>query len=632
MILFLLMVLHYVAMDPSTVTPVTETSTELTTTTPVSSSTMASVTSTQTPINHTSFDGDVDTCTCNLHRNICDLNCCCDKDCSLEDKNVFSHCVREINVMRDTSFCRYTDYIYINNTPYEWEVNQNGLFCIVKTNLPSKRAVQTHQAITSLEQSTLHKRDKYSWPDIEADRTELTSFANESFVYGSPIWILKNQVLQKFELADSFMTNACVIKRDIKYLENFRSVCIQTNLSEGNIHLQIETYFQNISVIKAPQFFNVSEISSCPKNVCLPIEVKECRENCAPLSPQTATTCQFYSTQFNCSNLAHKIIYNLYHNGTYGLTTVELLLHLKDLVHAPDHRFEFEQEFQVNFFWRDSTANYSQLLSGNPGYLLGKPVLVGTVNGSRIERNSSVFRENFLTFPASRSGLCVLNDDVHVVSEFGCSMLLRCGVRREIDAGNSTATELCRRIQTAIFEFWPLSSNLSAINRAFGAFGNANETVAEWVEALSAESPEAILNATYGNFTGDANDTLICGNVTATLKVDVFHARVAYRSLMRQRRIVGVTYSFGARKRATFTIRGGVLEWNVLIREELMFFDVTSKHVEKFADPPSFKIRLPYDFFYPFVKVDNSGGVPRLCYLVISFSIIGLLMPIRLSL
>lgn len=35
------------------------------------------------------------------------------------------------------------EYIYKNNSLYEWEVNQNGLFCIVKSNLPPQYTVQS---------------------------------------------------------------------------------------------------------------------------------------------------------------------------------------------------------------------------------------------------------------------------------------------------------------------------------------------------------------------------------------------------------------------------------------------------------------------------------------------------------
>lgn len=42
------------------------------------------------------------------------------------------------------------EYIYKNNTLYEWEVNQNGFFCIVRSNLPPQYTVQQKTVIMNL--------------------------------------------------------------------------------------------------------------------------------------------------------------------------------------------------------------------------------------------------------------------------------------------------------------------------------------------------------------------------------------------------------------------------------------------------------------------------------------------------
>lgn len=81
-------------------------------------------------------------CFCDMQRAYCDINCCCDEDCTYDNKLAFSHCMEEENRYKDTKFCDYMEYLYKNNTPYEWEVNQNGLFCIVRSNLPPQYTVQ----------------------------------------------------------------------------------------------------------------------------------------------------------------------------------------------------------------------------------------------------------------------------------------------------------------------------------------------------------------------------------------------------------------------------------------------------------------------------------------------------------
>ena len=40
-------------------------------------------------LNSTEFDYDEYLCTCDLTKNSCDVNCCCDEECSQEDRKAF---------------------------------------------------------------------------------------------------------------------------------------------------------------------------------------------------------------------------------------------------------------------------------------------------------------------------------------------------------------------------------------------------------------------------------------------------------------------------------------------------------------------------------------------------------------
>ncbi|KAK9754467.1 Ciliary basal body-associated, B9 protein [Popillia japonica] len=66
----------------------------------------------------------------------CDINCCCDKDCTQQNKLVFAYCKTERNRVYDTRYCQYSMLGYKNHTPFEWKINQNSLLCIMKNNLP----------------------------------------------------------------------------------------------------------------------------------------------------------------------------------------------------------------------------------------------------------------------------------------------------------------------------------------------------------------------------------------------------------------------------------------------------------------------------------------------------------------
>ena len=53
-------------------------------------------------------------CTCNLIDGACDVNCCCDSDCSSDDVKAFSQCKPIQAHNYDRKFC-YTSKLYVEN-------------------------------------------------------------------------------------------------------------------------------------------------------------------------------------------------------------------------------------------------------------------------------------------------------------------------------------------------------------------------------------------------------------------------------------------------------------------------------------------------------------------------------------
>nr|CAD7407527.1 unnamed protein product [Timema poppensis] len=79
-----------------------------------------------------------DICTCDLMLFSCDINCCCDSDCSVTDRQVFSSCKDKTPVLHDPRDCYQTRFIYHNNTPIKVVKEESGLFCLVAVNLPAR--------------------------------------------------------------------------------------------------------------------------------------------------------------------------------------------------------------------------------------------------------------------------------------------------------------------------------------------------------------------------------------------------------------------------------------------------------------------------------------------------------------
>ncbi|KAJ8942075.1 hypothetical protein NQ318_004100 [Aromia moschata] len=211
----------------------------------------------------------------------------------------------------------------------------------------------------------------------------------------------------------------------------------------------------------------------CPKNVCLPIYPNICSDdfnNCKNVSQNDTrlkVTCNYdiRNNVNDCKNLVTKLHYNFYHNGTKGYNRVETLAVLANISYEFGMQdFEVHQEYSINFWWINQTRNFSKMLSGNPGYLIGKPILTGNlVNVGnktnvvlKIERFSESYVRSFITLPDNVNGNCVLKNETYLSVDFGYNLLTKCRFNSTIFNRKKylNGTEVCRNIQRAILKLW----------------------------------------------------------------------------------------------------------------------------------------------------------------------------------
>lgn len=183
-----------------------------------------------------------------------------------------------------------------------------------------------------------------------------------------------------------------------------------------------------------------------------------------------------------------------------------------------------------------------------------------------------------------------------------------------------SANESCRSLQEIIFHYWSVSTT-NTTQKLIGDFGNANaKNMEDWSEILFYTNPEEILSNITGSYASN-NQSIVCRNLTTNLKIDLFHSRVVYKNLDNQEKIIGTLYDFVGLNNFEFNIKNEELFADINIRHEVMFFDVTANKIKKYDDPPSFQIKLPYDFFYPFIKINNGCELHILNILFLCFSV-----------
>lgn len=337
-----------------------------------------------------------------------------------------------------------------------------------------------------------------------------------------------------------------------------------------------------------------------------------------------------YNDEINCINLVRKVEYLFYHNGSYGIKQVICRIILSNFTHKlSDEHVNFYQEFSVKFNWINRQITYSNQRSGNPGYLIGKPILVANllINATiankknsnvtddiiirkNMTRNPNDFTDNFLTLPTSKEGLCMFNNVTYNIVEFKFDSIEKCKFQSTMKINKTkTANETCQSIQRIIFDYWLISTKNNTI-KVVGDFGNADiKKLDDWSSILFYTNPDDILSNVTGDYARN-NTTITCHNITTILKIDIFHSRVVYKNLNDQEKIIGTIYDFVGLKTLNFYIDNGIVVLDYLLRHEVIFFDIKLNKIKKYADPPTFEIKLPYDFFYPFVKLNNAADIP----------------------
>ncbi|GBL78030.1 Tectonic-3 [Araneus ventricosus] len=530
--------------------------------------------------NYLSFTtSDEDICSCDLNANVCDINCCCDADCSEEDIKVFSRCHFQ-PLVPDPNYCYQKDIIFRNNTVYKMQKDpESSLFCIIHDNL--KRHLQFKELPTIKSHRDLDLLLKYqskyinSWTD---DQKPVESVFKEMKA-GSPLYI--DSTSEEFKISkiswslpSSCFTRMCSCSHEIKYLEDFDSFCSRQihNLKdecEKNKYFSAESY-SNFCIKSGSilQDFHtrLKDLISHTKEMNSDNELYQqanslCVRN-SPFKPK-------YLVQKNiCSQVVRSVYFTVIHNGFSGIHNINVYFEYTDL----DTQTEaFLQHFSVIFKWNNITNTRKR--SGNPGYQVGLPILVGT-NTTAIELDDT------FEIQIESNGLSVLDKDENSL----CS-----NNRRSVKFGKNLKTSCiftfsklnCKDLQEQIENILLGSTKKKVF---IGVFGNANESnIDDWIEA-------------YHEYSEISHSNKSCP-VTTDLRINVVYAAVG-TVVNPQFKILGVGYHYEKPEMVNLPCSPCP---SLKLSTSVSFFDVTEPAIPHYPKVPSIKANLPNDFFYPFL-------------------------------
>lgn len=506
-------------------TPITTTSTTLVSTTLVNPSTTIESSTESPTLNQTSSFGNSFLtfinrraenkvknyyCHCDFIVNVCEVNCCCDLDCSKEVIKYFNCAAGE-----EVNQNEYDDFGPLQDCKIS-----GGFLCVYKSNVKDSRKGYYDKSKEEIVR-------KNRWPRVFESR-DLDEKRNDYYELGEEVMIFNEatEMLETLTISRQFQSTSCIFDEPVTWLQS-----TSTNYWRS---------FENSSNYLADQFnkFNSSKILiypvtpsmeyHCSPSSCGNITITHCFPNCQTLN----------STE-DLTRSNHKIDLLIWHNYTH---IVGMNVSFIDIGQDLDVDMYFEQVFQVKWKSVEERGFESFEVSGNPGYLKEKSILVAKeVTFTNFTEENKIYVLDFFYFnngtepykanrtillPKSRNGKCLLESSSSI--QFGVDVNRRCNA--VLDPGlnitqTSNFTAICEIYQKQILEL--LAPNLisdegNISSKIFiSQLGNPQNDTRFWSN-LEVRLEEAIVSGLWQSETG----TFICSNMIISVRYEFFYAKL----------------------------------------------------------------------------------------------------------
>ncbi|KAK3774799.1 hypothetical protein RRG08_034888 [Elysia crispata] len=632
-----------VGLNDTTLAPIDNTTEALTTTPRPTTTTVTTTTIAPSGSGSNIPDStDVSLCPCDLTGNGCDVNCCCDPDCSDADKLVFSECLLNQYTF-DDKLCFDRDVFFSENGPAR-SGDSGNLFCVYFDNEEERNYYNNPSLITTeAEFSSYSAKTRTFSFQSPADPLTVSSF-EPYYKSGDPIYtVFPNGYFSYLGLPTSMTaSSACADSNPTafyidqstacgRFLDNLANDCGTANF------LRASTYFQDLRIVKDPFLLQVFNSTTTLVNPLLgPVDLTEvtdlynntytaalqlelpllCHINgitgsCSFTDVPTSPT--YSSTTGTCTNALIGVHYRFETNGAFGIDQAYVRFTFSDITSS-----SVTQTFSTSFSLIVSASSAEPVLrSGNPGYDFGQPILAGVFNitndGSSTVEEILLVQERgqqLALIRPSASGDCNTADSQpREPVLFGQDM--RTGCLLTVNEQDN-----CLRLQQTIMSavegyaipiYDPNFAVYPKNYRYVGMFGNSdNRKTGDWVEIFFKGRPgNDVFQGSECKLSLGANIQILYANIGALANP--------------QAKIIGVSYVYDAPQTIRYQCTGALcqpgqasLSRTVEVSTSVTFIDLSDPPVGVEGQYPTVPIRLPYDFFYPFTDAASKQHAPSL--------------------
>eukprot|EP00762_Andalucia_godoyi_P001313 ANDGO_04821.mRNA.1 hypothetical protein SDRG_07645 len=547
-------------------------------------------------------------CACDLTFTQCDTNCCCDLDCSTQQKALFTGCVPEGPSESTLRTCIRKDLVHETNLPenagFTAQDTASELLCIRYDNSPSKGWFYSAPTfLSSTQVNDLYSRSASATTSTfeEADQSAATITGSSSTQYsvGSPLVAFRSSLpysngffglpgpgLDGFCNANAqyarYLTSkqgtSCVVKWD----GTATTTCALLVAAAPTLAQSWWTS-STLAIGVNPSVTLASAASSFVTPTTNEWVVASTSAGYSwTVSTSAASFVDPVSSGSVCQNIVSEVTYLVSHDGAGVITGVQVSI-VVDAVNPL--RGAWAQKTSVSFLRASTAVAQSRVRSGNAGYEPGHRILGGVLATSgSLTAVTEDSRGFLITGPAS-SGACVKEN---TPVGYGGDMIIQCTKMYANQAALSTeCTTMPVPVELASLSQWYIAK-----------YGTANaNNVSDWIQVSMPATPTA--TPTWDN------TYKVCKGMIVGLRVR-FARTFAGRLDNPQELITGVSVSYVTDLVYWPPEVSSTASYGVRFRSVVSFVDQASDVSLVVPSTPPILPRLSDDVLYPFSIDVNS--------------------------
>ncbi|XP_077015955.1 tectonic-1 isoform X2 [Tamandua tetradactyla] len=512
-------------------------------------------------------------CVCDLSPAQCDVNCCCDPDCSPVDFSVFSDCSVPV-VTGDSQFCSQKAAIYsLNftaNPPQRVfklidQINPS-IFCIHITNYkPALSFINPEVPDENNFDKLMKKSDGFAL-NAESDIFSTTKM-------DVPTTSAKYEYGVRLQTSDSFLrlpspltSSLCTDNNPAAFLVNQAVMCTRRINLEQCKEMEVlgMAYYKSPEILRVP--YSEIKVSITVQSIIvqsLNKTLTQLEDTDVVLQPALVKSGDFKV----CTNVVLEVKYSLTHTDGGEITKAGLALLLGTVSSA---MVPIQQKFEIHFIQQNSKP---VPLSGNPGYVVGLPLAAGF----QPQKGSGIIQTR------NRYGQFTI---LHSTSEQDCLAIE--GMRTPILFGYNMQSG-CKLSLPGVLACWRVAQTVQSLLKGQG--------FPDYVAPFGNSRPHEVLDWVPIHFATQSSSVKDSCQIPVALVIEVKWTK--YGSFVNpQAKIVNVTANLIS---SAFPETSTVNERTILISTAVTFVDVSAPAEAGFRAQPTINAKLPFNFFFPFV-------------------------------